>query len=155
MFNSRLTTGLVLGVLACSLPRIVFAASAPAPKIAVRSVTFVKAGMLSAQEQDDIAAKLKKRESAETADLSAWASEALQRVRTAYQDKGYFKVGVTASIAPVLEASEDHQVDIRIGRQRIEHALQVAGFEHVAILQVFAGRLTQRGAEQRVVVGDE
>jgi surface antigen-like variable number repeat protein len=87
--------------------------AAPA-RISVRNVTFIKTGMLSLEEQKQIEAQLKKPDNPQMADLWGSAVEALQVVRAAYSEHGYFKVGVTAMITPVSEPGDNRQVDVNL-----------------------------------------
>jgi outer membrane translocation and assembly module TamA len=111
--KSALAMGFVMVAAWFSLFQEQAAAAAPA-NLTVRNVTFVRSGVLSLDEQNRIAAQLKKRHLGQEADLWGSAVEALQVVRLAYSEHGYFKVGVTAMIASVSEAGDDRQVDIRL-----------------------------------------
>ena len=108
-----LAMGFVMAAVGFSFSQNQSAATAPA-KISVRNVTFVRTGMLSLEEQNQIAAQLKKHRGGQPGDLWGSAVEALQVVRSAYSEHGYFKVDVTAMIASVSEAGDDRQVDIKL-----------------------------------------
>ena len=128
--------------------------TAPA-RISVRNVTFIMTGMLSPEEQNQIAAQLKKPDSAQTADLWRSAVEALEVVRAAYSEHGYFKVGVAAMITPVPESSDDRQFDIKLnviddGEQywlrevRFTHAAAFPEQQLLSVIPLRSGDVFQR-----------
>ena len=144
----------VMAAAGCSFSEGLAATPTPA-SISVRNVTFVKTGMLSLEEQNQIAAQLKKPDQAQTVDLWRSAVEALQVVRAAYSEHGYFKVGVTAMIAPVSEAGDDRQVDIKLsviddGEQfwlreiRFGHATAFPEQQLLSVIPLRAGDVFQR-----------
>src|ERR1700680_3436896 len=78
--------------------------TSPGHKLMV-SVKFVNAGQLSARQQEQIRQRLREEganagNEQEARDFSGWVDEAAERVRTAYQDDGYFKVRVAAELMP-------------------------------------------------------
>jgi hypothetical protein len=94
------------------------AASTPAHSVGI-NLKFENAELLSAAEKDQIT-KLLQQESAEIEDKptpensSAWADEAAERVREAYQDRGYFEVEVATAVLTVPKARQGDRVEIAV-----------------------------------------
>jgi outer membrane translocation and assembly module TamA len=87
----------------------------PAPTI--RTVLFRNAGLLSAQEQRELAKRIRQdgRESGVgqwPGNVSQVADVAEERVRASFQDKGYFKVKVSAAAEPVTDSPANREFDI-------------------------------------------
>ena len=80
---------------------------------------FENAELLSASEKDQIT-KLLQQESAEIEDKptpensSAWADEAAERVREAYQNRGYFEAEVATAVLTVPKARQGNRVEIAV-----------------------------------------
>lgn len=88
-------------------------------KIQLRKIVFENATLLSAEEQNQISKKLREEDSQDidhvaSADLSGFADEAAERVREAYQDKGYFKANVSAKFKLVTVDPSAKQMDILV-----------------------------------------
>src|SRR6266852_3761267 len=87
----------------------------PAPTI--RTVLFKNASVLSAQEQRELAKRI--RQDGREFGVGQWPENASQvadvaeeRVRAAFQDKGYFKVKVSARAEPVTDNPANREFDI-------------------------------------------
>jgi len=88
-------------------------------KIQLRKIVFEDATLLSAEEQNQILKKLREEDSQDTdhvtsAELSGFADAAAERVREAYQDKGYFKANVSANFKLVTVDPSAKQMDILV-----------------------------------------
>ena len=83
------------------------------------NLKFENAELLSAAEKGQIA-KLLQQESAEIEgeptpeNSSAWADEAAERVREAYQDRGYFEVEVATAVLNVPKARQGDREEIAV-----------------------------------------
>jgi outer membrane translocation and assembly module TamA len=117
----------------------------------IRSILFENAGVLSTQERREFAKRIR-REDDSPKDASVIAQEL---VRTAYQDKGYFKAQVKAAAGPVAQNASKGQVDIVIkvvdsGRQyrlREIHFINAKAFleeELVRFIPVQPGEIFRR-----------
>jgi len=87
------------------------------PTPTIRTVLFKNAGVLSAQEQRELAKKI--RQDGREFGVGQWpgnvsqvADVAEERVRAAFQDKGYFKVKVSAGAEPATHSSANREFDI-------------------------------------------
>jgi len=103
------------------LPAVSFCRTAsdpPAHRVGI-NLKFENAELLSAAEKVQIT-ELVQQESSEiegnpTAEnFSAWADEAAERVREAYQDRGYFEVEVHAGVLPVPNGRQVDGVEIAV-----------------------------------------
>jgi outer membrane translocation and assembly module TamA len=94
------------------------ASNPPAHSVGI-NLKFENAELLSAAEKDQIT-NLLQQESAEIEDKptpensSAWADEAAERVREAYQDRGYFEVEVATAVLTVPKATQGDRVEIAV-----------------------------------------
>jgi outer membrane protein assembly factor BamA len=83
------------------------------------NLKFENADLLSAPEKDQIT-KLLQQESAEIEgkltpeNSSAWADEAAERVREAYQNRGYFEAEVASAVLTVPKARQVDRVEIAV-----------------------------------------
>jgi outer membrane protein assembly factor BamA len=117
VLNRLFTVGLFLALLGLSPAQTRSTPRSPAAlTVHVRNVVFHNAGLLSPQEQDQIAAKLKDEDpkSGEERDAQGIASEAKEHVASFYQDQGYFKVEVTAKVIPATGGHLKGQADVDI-----------------------------------------
>jgi outer membrane protein assembly factor BamA len=107
-------------------------------KVFVRRVVFENAAALDATERQEISAAVRGSEkslpSQNAKELGTLAEEAGERLRAAYQNKGYFKVEAEGTLVPATEG-EQTQFDIvlrvlhrgdqyRMGDLRFVHAVQ-------------------------------
>ena len=120
-----------------------------ARKVTLRRVIFENATLLPAAERRHIAKKIHQGEVDGRADrmnedLSGLANEAEERVRVAYQNKGYFKVEVSSRVRPVPAGTANDQVDfvikvLREGKQywlRDIHWKNMAAFSEQELLDL-------------------
>jgi outer membrane protein assembly factor BamA len=89
------------------------------PDISITEVAFLGALQMSAPDQDQIAASLRQR--TYTGALDGVVDEALERVRAAWQDRGYFKVQVSGNARLLTSSPVNQRIAIAI---RVEEGLQ-------------------------------
>jgi hypothetical protein len=76
----------------------------------VRNIVFENAALLSARDRRELTKRIREDDDSPK-DVAHMAEE---RVRAAFQDKGYFKVEVSAAAEPVAVNAADRRYDIEI-----------------------------------------
>ena len=87
----------------------------PAANTGIRHVTFENAHILTPEEQKEIVKPLQREtEGIHPPDPPVWAEWAKERVRGAYQDRGYWRVEVDTTATPVTDIAGSSQLDIAV-----------------------------------------
>jgi outer membrane protein assembly factor BamA len=91
----------------------------PSSKISITDIVFLGVLQLSAAEQDQIASSLRQR--TYTSDLDGTVDEALERVRAAWQDRGYFKVQVSGYAKVLTNSPVNQRIELTV---RVDEGVQ-------------------------------
>jgi outer membrane protein assembly factor BamA len=136
--------------------------------VTIRNVVFENAGVLSAQEQHELAKRIRQdgiefREDRSPEEVSSVTDVAEERVRAACQDEGYFKVRVRAAVEPVAESALNRQFDIVIQvldsgqryRLREIHFINATAFSEAELLELIPVRPGEIFSRAKVAKGLE
>ncbi len=103
----------------CPRPSVPEDGQASGPEISIAQVTFSGALQLATSDQDQIAASIKEQTHGNSLDEAT--DEALERVRSGWQDHGYFKVQVDGDATTLTRSPSSQRIALRVhveeGRQ--------------------------------------